>query len=201
MLNRGAASGNTLSLNAFMNGAKKLYIDMLELETAFAYERTVTDEFGLYDMAFGDGQQPSFCNRYKGNSRHKVSAKAQLQYVYILGDKTLKPYYSIDYRYNRTNNMTYRLNLIDYAGSSDFGILPSVSDILADAIEGDNSYSYRERMLDHTAGLRMEWNFRKEGIGSLTLNLPLRWSGNSLKGFRQENLDIHRNGIFVSRTS
>lgn len=196
MLNRGAASGNTLSLNAFMNGAKKLYIDMLELETAFAYERTVTDEFGLYDMAFGDGQQPSFCNRYKDNSRHKVSAKAQLQYVYILGDKTLKPYYSIDYRYNRTNNMTYRLNLLDYAGSSDFGILPSVSDILADAIEGNNSYSYRERMLDHTAGLRMEWNFRKEGIGSLTLNLPLRWSGNSLKGFRQKNLDIHRNGIF-----
>ena len=88
MLNCGAASGNTLSLNAFMNGAKKLYIDMLELETAFAYERTVTDEFGLYDMAFGDGQQPSFRNRYKDNSRHKVSAKAQLQYVYILGDKT-----------------------------------------------------------------------------------------------------------------
>lgn len=53
-----------------------------------------------------------------------------------------------------------------------------------------------ERMLDHTAGLRMEWNFRKEGIGSLTLNLPMRWSGNSLKGFRQKNLDIHRNGIF-----
>lgn len=196
LLNRSAASGNTLSLNASLHGAKKLYIDMLELETVFAYERTVMDEFGLYDMRFGNGQQPSFRNRYIDNTRHNISTEARLQYNYILGVKTLKPYYSIKYSYNRTNNMMYRLDLLDYAGSTDFGILPSVSDILADAIESNNSYSYRERMFDHTAGLRLDWNFRNKGIGSLTLNLPVRWTTRGLKGFRQKSLDIHRTATF-----
>lgn len=196
LLNRSAASGNTLNINTSIHGAKKLYIDMLELDAAFAYERTVMDEFGLYDMRFGNGQQPSFHNRYKDNSRHNMSTEAKLQYNYILGSKTLKPYYNIKYRYNRTNNMMYRLDLLDYAGSTDFGILPSTSDMLADAIESNNSYNYRERTFDHTAGLRLEWNFRKKGIGSLTLNMPVRWTTKRLKGFRLENLDIHRTATF-----
>lgn len=202
MLAKSSSHARQYNLTVSHNGGRAFISDYLRWDLSADYERIKTEDFSLLDtryegMTSADG---SAMRDYRDNYLHKGgqqwNLKANVNYSITWPDKTIAPEYEYRYRYNKADNMLYRLDRLAGMDSTWFDILPSAREALVDVLDQSNSYRYRQYDNSHRFKLHISRGEISKPFNEYVLNLPLRLAHSKLYYYRQGMHQVSRNALF-----
>lgn len=203
MLTRNSHKSKIIVANGSVSGGKKVIADMLRWSLTADYDRLTADQFSLNDIQYTTSEIPrDFRNNYRDDSHQTWNVKENTMYEICWPELKITPQYEYNYRYNKTSNMLYRLDRLADADSTQFDLLPSAREVLADALDAPNSYDFHEYQNHHRFRLQVTSdkelsNRESKGIVRYwSLQLPVHLVHKNLYYNRLVRHDVKRHAVF-----
>ena len=203
MLTRNSHKSKNIVANGSVSGGTKVIADMLRWSLSADYDRLTADQFSLNDIQYTTSEIPrDFRNNYRDDSHQTWNVKENTMYEICWPELKITPQYEYNYRYNKTSNMLYRLDRLADADSTQFDLLPSAREVLADALDAPNSYDFHEYQNHHRFRLQVTSdkelsNRESKGIVRYwSLQLPVRLVHKNLYYNRLGRHDVKRHAVF-----
>lgn len=184
------------------SGGRAFISDYLRWEFTADYEHTKTEDFSLLDtkyigMTNADGSMArDYRNNYLHRGGQQWNLKANASYSITWPDKTIAPDYEYKYRFNKADNMLYRLDKLTGRDSTRLDMLPSARKNLINVLDQPNSYSYRQYDNSHRFRLYISQGGISDFFNEYILYLPLRLAHSNLNYYRQGMHHVSRNALF-----
>ena len=203
MLTRNSSESKNIVANGSVDGGAKVIADMLRWSLSADYDRLTADQFSLNDIQYSNSEiRRDFRNNYCDNSHQTWNVKANTMYEICWPELKITPQYEYNYRYNKTSNMLYRLDRLADVDSTQFDLLPSAREALADVLDAPNSYDFHEYQNHHRFRLQVTSdkelsNRESKGIVRYwSLQLPVRLVHKNLYYNRLGRHDVKRHAVF-----
>lgn len=180
------------------NGFHTFVTDMLRVNASFGYTLHRQKTYSREQTRFFREERPmDYRNNYLQKPHQEISLSGGLSYNWQIRNTTIQPEYKYTYTYNKHGNDLYRLDKIIGRDSSQFDVLPSVREALAQVIDKGNSYRYREYRNEHLFNLHF-FLFRLKAINSeLLLDMPVRMVNAHLHYTRMNSYHLSHSKTFL----
>lgn len=201
LIEKNTEKGEKYNVAFTNNNYIRLITDLLHADFSVGYDKQTGHSFSLYDLRYEDaGMTRDFRNNYLQRDSRHWDAKGSTAYDWNWPGWSLRPQYQYNYKYNKTNNMLYRLDKLDDRDSTRFDFLPSARTALLSVLDHNNSYYYTEYQNHHR--LMLEWDINAaSGPNKLNINygyirLPLRMVSKNLYYMRMGRHDVSKDAVF-----
>lgn len=190
-----ALNNHDFSLSFKNENAIDIIADMLCWNIHFNYNHNTYDEFNVNDVRYTNSTSPrDFRNNYINKLNQQFEFNTGVSYDYaVTPSLDVNPGYSYFYKYNKADNLLYRLDKLDGIDSTRYSILPSTAEALASVFDKLNSYRYHEYQNEHKFMIRTVYNFKN---GYIVVNLPLRLIHKNMYYERNGRHDVSREHFF-----
>ncbi len=196
------SSGKTFNVAGNSYFFINVFGDLVRASIDVSYENQTGSSFSLSDYDYAQTGASDRRNNYTDTPSHNFSASASAAYDYSIDQTTnVSLDYDFNHRYNRTNNMLYRLDRIDGRGEdTPFNVLPSTAAALNAVLDSPNSYTYGQRNITNklTPGFSKRAFLKDGNFLSLSLNVPIEINTNTLNYFREQNYHMKQNRVNVN---
>lgn len=135
-------------------GWKVLMSDMFGVTGQVYYTRDLSRSLLSSDLQYPTAALPADKRvRYLNTPNQNLKLTAGLHYIWNYRGRSVIPEYKYIYNFNKTNNLLYRLDRIGAGPYSLDNLPPSTALMMAGALDGNNTYEYRERRHEHLFNL------------------------------------------------
>ena len=207
LLSSNSIESKNLDLSFQNEDGVKIIADFIRAGAGFTYNCNTQNTFTMKDVQYPSGTLPrDYRNNFRDQTHQHFTANADASYDYGLGEAGIMLEYKYKYTFNKSNNMLYRLDKLSGRDSSQFDLLPSAVDALAQVKDGSNSYLFHEYRNEHTINLKWhELAIHHNAAWDISINFPVHFVNANLnyerigkhhvgnhKAFWEPSLDIRR---------
>ena len=155
LLSSNSIESKNLDLYFYNKEGLKVIADMIRAGVGFTYNRNAQKTFTMDDVLYPSGKLPrDYRNNFRDQTHQNFTAFGDASYDYGLRYASIVLEYNYKYTLNKSDNMLYRLDKLSGRDSSQFDMLPSATDALAQVKDDGNSYLFHEYRNEHTIKLR-----------------------------------------------
>lgn len=174
LLSSNSIESKNLDLSFQNEDGLKVIADYIRAGAGFTYNRNTQNTFTMNDVQYPSGTLPrDYRNNFRDQTHQHFTANADASYDYCLRDLSIMLDYNYKYTFNKSNNMLYRLDKLSGRDSTQFDLLPSAVDALAQVMDGNNSYLYHEYRNEHTIKFNGRIFYAKFLASEVLFNLPV----------------------------
>lgn len=140
-------------------------MDGFTLDANVSYSNNERTNFNHYVRNFYENSilQNDARNRYRSTPSNDFSYRVMGKYLWHWTDDLMfTPSYAFAYDYSSSDQLHYRLDVLEGSDDQPLGWLPSQAEALLEALDRDNSYWGTQHRYTHTVTLNWQWNRDEE---------------------------------------
>lgn len=174
LLTSNSIESKNLDLSFSNDEGLRVISDMIRIHAGFTYNRNTQEKFSKNDVQYHSDAQPrDFRNNYSDHMQQHFTTDGSASYSYGLRNANYSLSYDYRYTFNKSDNLLYRLDKLSGRDSSQFDLLPSAVDALAQVMDVGNSYLCREYRNEHTIKFYGDILYAKVLASEVIFNLPV----------------------------
>ena len=197
LLTSNSIESKNLDLSFSNEEGLRVISDMIRIHAGFTYNRNTQEKFSKNDVQYHSDAQPrDFRNNYSDHMQQHFTTDGRASYTYGLRNAEFSLNYDYRYTYNKSDNLLYRLDKLSGRDSSQFDLLPSAVDALAQVMDVGNSYLCREYRNEHTIKFYGNILYAKVLASEVLFNLPVHIINANLYYERLGRHAVRRQRVF-----